>query len=166
MNEYRHILVAFDGSDDSKSALETAEYIAKFSDAHLTVAYVHEPSTDAFAHAITAQPGNTNYYQSPLTGDLVPTPDANLGQSDTNQQDYTPDHVISKARVQLSHIVEADYEILTGKPANEITDFAKGKDIDLIIIGNRGLNGIKEFVLGSVSKKVVDEATCPVLVVK
>ncbi|MDY0409745.1 universal stress protein [Paracerasibacillus soli] len=74
MNEYRHILVAFDGSDDSKSALETAEYIAKFSDAHLTVAYVHEPSTDAFAHAITAQPGNTNYYQSPLTGDLVPTP--------------------------------------------------------------------------------------------
>ncbi|MDY0409746.1 universal stress protein [Paracerasibacillus soli] len=56
--------------------------------------------------------------------------------------------------------------MLTGKPANEITDFAKGKDIDLIIIGNRGLNGIKEFVLGSVSKKVVDEATCPVLVVK
>ncbi|WP_430183435.1 universal stress protein [Paenibacillus lautus] len=40
------------------------------------------------------------------------------------------------------------------------------KNVDLIIKGSRCLNSFQEFVLGSVSHKVVKRAQCPVMVVK
>ncbi len=47
-----------------------------------------------------------------------------------------------------------------------ILDFAVKNDNDVIVIGSRGLGGIREFVLGSVSHNVVQHARIPVLVVK
>jgi nucleotide-binding universal stress UspA family protein len=43
---------------------------------------------------------------------------------------------------------------------------AREGDCDIIVIGSRGLGGIKEFLLGSTSHRVADEAPCPVLIVK
>ncbi|ETO04811.1 UspA domain-containing protein [Reticulomyxa filosa] len=43
---------------------------------------------------------------------------------------------------------------------------AKALEVDLIIMGSRGLGKVKEFFVGSVSKNVVENAHCPVLVVK
>ena len=57
-------------------------------------------------------------------------------------------------------------ELLTGRPADKIIETAKQSKFDLIVIGSRGLGGIKEFFLGSVSDRVADEAPCPVLIVK
>ncbi len=53
-----------------------------------------------------------------------------------------------------------------GDPASEIVDLAKEDDFDLIVIGSRGLSGIKMFLLGSVSKRVSEHAPCSVLVVR
>lgn len=47
-----------------------------------------------------------------------------------------------------------------------ILKYAKENAIDIIVIGSRGLGGIREFVLGSVSHNVVQSARIPVLVVK
>lgn len=47
-----------------------------------------------------------------------------------------------------------------------ITRIATEEGFDLIVIGSRGLGGGKAWVLGSVSSRVVEDATCPVLVVK
>ena len=57
-------------------------------------------------------------------------------------------------------------EMIQGGPAEVILEYAKEKGNDLIVIGSRGLGGIREFVLGSVSHNVVQHATIPVLVVK
>lgn len=57
-------------------------------------------------------------------------------------------------------------KILHGSPGPEIVKFANEGDVDLIVIGSRGLNSLQEMVLGSVSHKVIKRVKCPVLVVK
>jgi nucleotide-binding universal stress UspA family protein len=43
---------------------------------------------------------------------------------------------------------------------------AQKMKVDLLVVGSHGRHGARKFLLGSVSSKVVDYATCPVLVVK
>ena len=54
---------------------------------------------------------------------------------------------------------------LNGDPGHEILNYARDTEQQLIIIGNRGLRGIKEMMLGSVSHKVSQLSSCPVLIV-
>jgi nucleotide-binding universal stress UspA family protein len=56
--------------------------------------------------------------------------------------------------------------LLDGNPGQMILQFVKDNNADLIIMGSRGLSGLKEVFLGSVSHFVVQKAHCPVLVVK
>ncbi|MBN2236144.1 MAG: universal stress protein [Bacteroidales bacterium] len=56
--------------------------------------------------------------------------------------------------------------LVEGRPADKIIEVSQKGKYDLIVIGSRGLGGIKEFFLGSVSDRVADEATCPVLIIK
>lgn len=53
-----------------------------------------------------------------------------------------------------------------GRSLDKIIETAKVGNFDLIVVGHRGLSGIKEFVLGSVSDRVAHDAACPVLIVK
>ena len=62
--------------------------------------------------------------------------------------------------------VEAKIELVHGRPADEIVRYATRQDIDLVIVGSRGLNALQEFAIGSVSHKVIKHCPCPVLVVK
>ncbi|ARV61446.1 universal stress protein [Nostocales cyanobacterium HT-58-2] len=62
--------------------------------------------------------------------------------------------------------VETDIELVTGDPAEEIIRLANIYKAELIMIGSRGLTGMKRIVQGSVSSQVVEEANCSVLVVK
>jgi len=63
--------------------------------------------------------------------------------------------------------ISASYNIVQGNVANEILSFAKRKKISLIIIGSHGLHGIGKLkTLGSVSRRVSEQAKCPVLLVR
>lgn len=61
---------------------------------------------------------------------------------------------------------ESELEIVSGDPAEEIIRLANIYKADLIVIGSRGLTGVKRILQGSVSSQVVEEAPCSVLVVK
>ena len=54
----------------------------------------------------------------------------------------------------------------TGSPAVAILDFAENNGADIIVMGSRGLGVVKGVLLGSVSQYIVEQAKCPVLVVK
>ena len=54
----------------------------------------------------------------------------------------------------------------TGSPSRNIVDLSREENIDLIIVGNRGKSGIATWMLGSVSRDIVESCTVPVLVVK
>jgi nucleotide-binding universal stress UspA family protein len=53
-----------------------------------------------------------------------------------------------------------------GRPAEEIMKIASSHDADLIVMGAKGLGAIAQFLLGSVSTRVVQHATGSVLVVR
>jgi len=81
---------------------------------------------------------------------------------------------IEKAREMLESIKERLY--LNGIIVNEsvlfesafkgIIEFSKKNDIDLIIMGSRGLSGFEEILIGSNTEKVVRHSEIPVLVIK
>jgi len=47
-----------------------------------------------------------------------------------------------------------------------IISHAAKEDVDLIVVGTRGLGGFKKMLMGSVSSGIISHADCPVLVVR
>lgn len=55
--------------------------------------------------------------------------------------------------------------LLEGNPADEIKEFAKEEEVDLIVIASHGQSGWRRFMFGSVTEKVMRIARVPVLIV-
>ena len=62
--------------------------------------------------------------------------------------------------------VAVETVVREGYPATVIQEEAEEQHADLIVIGTRGLSGLKHLLLGSVAERVVQKAPCPVLTVK
>ena len=60
----------------------------------------------------------------------------------------------------------ADYRIELGHPSERILTISKAEKADAIVLGSRGLSGLAEFFLGSVSTKISQYSNIPVLIVK
>ena len=135
----KEILVATDGSESSRHAVGQAIELAQSSGASLTVAYVrHAPLP------ILGQP----FYQRSLSAEL-----------------RLADEAVGQAAAGAGEVgVEAETEILEGDPADQILELARLRDVDLIVVGSRGLGPIAGTLLGSVSREVLHRADRPVLV--
>ena len=53
-----------------------------------------------------------------------------------------------------------------GKPCKKISEVASKEDVDLIILGSRGIGGISGFIFGSTSHSTLDSCDKPLLVIK
>ncbi|MBE9048435.1 universal stress protein, partial [Pleurocapsales cyanobacterium LEGE 10410] len=62
--------------------------------------------------------------------------------------------------------VQTEFNQLTGNPGRLICELAADWSADLILVGSRGLKGLKEMFLGSVSNYVTHHAPCSVLIVR
>ena len=56
--------------------------------------------------------------------------------------------------------------MVEGAPAEQILKYADEAGVDLIAMGSHGLSGVLSLLMGSVSRKVLDHAKCPVLIVR
>ncbi len=74
--------------------------------------------------------------------------------------------VLELANQNASASVKFETLIKFGSPAQSIISLAKDEKFNLIVVGSRGLSGLSEFLLGSVSNKISHAATIPVLIVK
>lgn len=61
--------------------------------------------------------------------------------------------------------VEVDSHLRLGVPSQVLLQAAEEKKVDAIVIGTRGLTGIRHLLLGSTAARVVQHASCPVLTV-
>lgn len=74
--------------------------------------------------------------------------------------------VLDKDRAFLEEKgLQAAYHLEKGAPAQAIVRFAKEKDVDLIVIGSRGLSEMTSHLIGSVSDGINHKAPCSVLIV-
>jgi nucleotide-binding universal stress UspA family protein len=64
---------------------------------------------------------------------------------------------------ELQASLDVEAVAVVGQPADAL--LAQGADAELIVVGRRGLGGVRSLLLGSVSQQVVHHATCPVVVV-
>ena len=74
--------------------------------------------------------------------------------------------ILDRAMEMVPSGIEKEAFSETGSPAVVILDFAMNNPTDLIVMGSRGLGVVKCVLLGSVSQYIVEQAKCPVLVVK
>jgi len=61
--------------------------------------------------------------------------------------------------------IEVVAEVVTGDPAGELLQACERHGADLLVVGNRGMQGMRRFVLGSVASRCAHHAPCAVLIV-
>lgn len=62
--------------------------------------------------------------------------------------------------------IETKTLLRKGRPASTIVEVAENDGVDLIVMGSRGIGGITGWILGSTSRRVAENCTKPVLIVK
>jgi nucleotide-binding universal stress UspA family protein len=62
--------------------------------------------------------------------------------------------------------LDVETEVISGDPADVITDYAEAEAIDLIVLGARGRSAVGKFLIGDVAGKVARHATRPVMLVR
>ena len=132
------ILLAYDGSEGARRALECAADLARVGD-HMSVISVAE-GIPLFGH--------TSALRSPE-------------QQEERQEDLDEASDLLSARGIASELVRR-----SGDPATAILELAREQDVDLIVLGTRGLSSAERWLVGSVSTKVLHHAHCSVLVAR
>ncbi|MFX0134152.1 MAG: universal stress protein [Candidatus Hodarchaeota archaeon] len=145
----KKILVAFDGSKHAQKTLDFAIDLAEKCSASITVLSVSQHTTTPIGMITT-----------PVPGEILETYSKSLMDSTAKVLADAVEKAREKTDVPISP------KLMEGRAADTIIQVAEEEKSDLIVIGSRGLSGIKRFFLGSVSNEVVNQAKCPVLVVK
>lgn len=139
---YNKIVVPVDGSEGGWKALSYAKSLAEKFGSKLVVMNVIQPYTNA---SILAVPVDTGRIAEEL--------------KEVGKQ------VLEMAKERLGG-VSAEFKTENGRPSRVIVNAAKEEKADLVVIGSRGLSGIAEFFLGSVSSEVSQLCPVAVLIVK
>ena len=144
----KKILVAIDGSKPSKRALAFALKMAEITSAELELLTV-APPVFLYSHSMYV-------LKSEAIADCA------------RELETCFMEILSKAQEEVQK-KKPDFKISTrfekGQPDEKIVDRAVVGKFDMIVMGSRGLGG-RMSALGSVSSRVVDKASCPVVIVK
>lgn len=139
---YDSILIPTDGSQQAANAVKAGLELAQQLDASVHAVYV----IDAFEGRI-----------APITREQE--------EKREEYEQYGEDILNEVAKAAESLGVECTGSVLDGVVHNEIASYADDHDIDLIVIGKRGLSNLEEAILGSTADKVIRTVNRPVTVV-
>lgn len=137
-----NVLVPIDGSDPSMAALEYA--CTEHSDATITALYVSNVST-----------GQNRFIGGGSFREWKETEEQQVEKLFDRVQDYADSFGVE---IETTH----DF----GDPLRYIVSYAEENDVDIVVIGSHGRDGVSRVALGSVAERVVRRAPMPVVVVK
>ncbi|WP_338742168.1 universal stress protein [Haloplanus salilacus] len=140
----KRLLVPVDGSDPADAALDFA--FEEYPDADLTILSVVDP-TDIGYGSVDAAPSTFDHLQQ-------------------RAEDRT-ERVLDEAEARAEeHGVTVRRETVVGMPSRAIVEWAEENEIDGIVIGSHGREGVSRVLLGSVAETVVRRSSVPVTVVR
>ena len=134
---FKKILIPIDTADSAQKSVEVAKTIAE-----------NYGSEIVLLHVFSAHITNSVFEGAPRS---LP---------DKSELFQVALKILSEIKIPIKTHIE------TGDPSIKIVSFADQEKVDLIVMGNRGLSGISQLFLDSVSEQVVHQAHCAVLVVK
>ncbi len=173
---FSKILVATDGSEHGSKAVKAAADLAVKYDAQLTIGHVllHGEPPSAFRRMtevehLVREPSVPKPDSANVSSGLIAY--ASQAEKDRISHDVMEalggritDHAEEIAKAQGAQNVTS--QVAEGDSANRILKIAENVDADLIVIGTRGFGPLKALLMGSVSQKVTQLATCACLTIK
>jgi nucleotide-binding universal stress UspA family protein len=137
---------AWSPTDEGREALHAAATLARAAGVKLRAITVLDPD-----HASEGE-GRMAEEHDELSPSVAEAARGRLGR----------EHELREAVAQVAGDLDADVDILVNEAADGLV--AASEQVDMLVMGSRGLGPKRAVVLGSVSRKVVDRAACPVLV--
>jgi nucleotide-binding universal stress UspA family protein len=140
---FKVIVVGTDGSDRAGMAVDRSVALAQMVHARLHVVHAVRPSV--------------------IGTEFVDQAGVVMSQQDMRERgDRICAEIVAKADGEG---VAATAHSVDGDPADALVKVAEAVDADLVVLGNRGMSGVKRFVLGSVPNRVSHRCRCSVLIV-
>jgi nucleotide-binding universal stress UspA family protein len=144
------ILLATDGSSEASLALTTAADLAQSTNSELHIAYVFPTAVQRpFPNPVLARPADEMEHE--------------LEDAMHQAQSFLDREV---EQVKNEGVTVADSHLVRGRPDKEVVHLSEELGAGLIVMGSRGLGGIRRALMGSVSDSVVRHAHCPVMIVR
>nr|XP_043634406.1 universal stress protein YxiE [Erigeron canadensis] len=158
------IMVAIDESDGSLYALQWAlDHLFLHQTTSTPPPEEAEPSMITVVHV--QPPFQMPYTAVPVGPVLFATPA--VMDSVKKAQEESAAEVMSRAtKICEQQRIKAETMVIRGNPKEIIVEAAEQMNVDLLVVGSRGLGQIKRAFLGSVSDYCVHHAKCPVLIVR
>ena len=153
----KKILVAVDGSEQANKALDFALSLAETYSAELKLLNVYQPIAPLFYFPSMSIPG------SPPV--VTPITTATFLKELKAQHEKVLSAALRRTKRNRPNL-KISTMLSEGRPSDKIIEAANEGEFDLIVLGSRGVGGIKEIFLGSVSYRIDDKAQCSVLLVK
>ena len=144
---YQQIVVGTDGSTGANVAVDAAIELARLTGARLHVVHAHRVATAAATGAELAAP---------------PVDIMEVNEAIHSEGQRICDQAIARADRAG---VQAEAHCAGGHAGEELLRVASAVSADLVVVGNRGMSGMRRFVLGSVPNKVAHHCPSSVLIV-
>ena len=143
------ILLATDGSKEAALAARTAVDLAQKTESELHVVHAR---TQLYSHGL-----HEGYDEGVDVGAYV----QEKGEQRARRGQGLLDEQVRKIKAAGGSVAQAHYR--EGRPDAEITALAEEMGAGLIVVGSRGLGGMRRVLMGSVSSTIVQHAHCPVV---
>ncbi len=141
MSTYKHILVGLDLSPESQQVVDRVKGLFTGNDLKISLIHVQEPLSFA--------------YGGDIPMDLTDV---------QNQLEDQAKERLSAIGTELN-VAKEDQHVIIGQPAHEMHRFADDNDVDLIVVGSHGRDGLS-LIFGSTSTGVIHGSECDVLAIR
>jgi nucleotide-binding universal stress UspA family protein len=160
-NGLQRILFATDGSEGSQNALQYLEKCPLPQNTKKFLIHVIPPEITADAYGASWQ------LNMELTAPIITEQLQEQLRSKALEEEKRGHALLRETIESLSTMGFSFKDVLKrGDAASEIIHYANEQNINLILVGSRGLSAIRSWLLGSVSRKLVHYSQCSVLIVK